>query len=254
MAIEALHKASLVHDDIEDDDDFRYGKPSLHREYGVGPALNVGDYLIGLGYKLIASQADELGADCVADILANLSAAHIQLCRGQGAELMWQRSGRHLHPIDALSIYAMKTAPAFETALFAGLRAANAAVELDVLRRYTNCVGEAYQILNDLDGWRRQQQNKVVLGQDAIAGRPTILHAFALQAGGGKRLAALAAVRSTDELVDGVKALYDEFGAFDRAEELLEKLKIRARSIADEIDNLDLRELLRFIIAVALKS
>ena len=52
LAIEAFHKASLVHDDIEDDDPFRYGRETLHRQHGVGTAINVGDYLIGLGYRL----------------------------------------------------------------------------------------------------------------------------------------------------------------------------------------------------------
>ena len=57
LAIEALHKASLVHDDIEDDDAFRYGVETLHRRYGIPVAINVGDYLIGLGYRLIAARA-----------------------------------------------------------------------------------------------------------------------------------------------------------------------------------------------------
>ena len=44
VAIEAFHKASLVHDDIEDDDAFRYGVETLHRTHGTGVAINVGDY------------------------------------------------------------------------------------------------------------------------------------------------------------------------------------------------------------------
>ena len=87
LAIEALHKASLVHDDIEDDDEFRYGRPTLHRVHGTGQAINIGDYLIGLGYRLIAGKTSDLGADCTTDILARLSHAHLELCRGQGAEL-----------------------------------------------------------------------------------------------------------------------------------------------------------------------
>src|SRR5207253_6669281 len=50
LPIEAFHKASLVHDDIEDDDTFRYGRETLHRVHGVAAAINVGDYLLGLGY------------------------------------------------------------------------------------------------------------------------------------------------------------------------------------------------------------
>ncbi|HUV38416.1 MAG TPA: DUF116 domain-containing protein, partial [Planctomycetota bacterium] len=47
VAVEAIHKASLVHDDIEDDDAYRYGRQTLHRRWGIPTAINVGDYLVG---------------------------------------------------------------------------------------------------------------------------------------------------------------------------------------------------------------
>src|SRR5258707_880904 len=53
IAVECFHKASLIHDDIEDNDAFRYGEKTLHEQYGVALALNVGDLLIGEGYRLI---------------------------------------------------------------------------------------------------------------------------------------------------------------------------------------------------------
>ena len=90
LAIEAFHKASLVHDDIEDDDTFRYGRETLHRQHGVSTAINVGDYLIGLGYRLVSRERKELGGDCAADILDRLADAHLKLSEGQGAELLWR--------------------------------------------------------------------------------------------------------------------------------------------------------------------
>ncbi|HUG44459.1 MAG TPA: DUF116 domain-containing protein, partial [Acidobacteriota bacterium] len=54
VAVECFHKASLVHDDIEDQDSLRYGRATLHEEHGVPVALNVGDLLVGEGYRLIA--------------------------------------------------------------------------------------------------------------------------------------------------------------------------------------------------------
>ena len=59
LAVECFHKASLIHDDIEDDDDLRYGQLTLHEEYGVPVALNVGDFLLGEGYRLIAESGLE---------------------------------------------------------------------------------------------------------------------------------------------------------------------------------------------------
>jgi len=55
VAVECFHKASLIHDDIEDNDALRYGEKTLHEEYGVAIALNVGDLLIGEGYRLIGA-------------------------------------------------------------------------------------------------------------------------------------------------------------------------------------------------------
>ena len=47
VAVECFHKASLIHDDIEDEDDQRYGEQTLHASHGVAVALNVGDLLVG---------------------------------------------------------------------------------------------------------------------------------------------------------------------------------------------------------------
>ena len=46
LSIETFHKAPLVHDDIEDDDQFRYGDETLHRRYGIPTAINVGPEVV----------------------------------------------------------------------------------------------------------------------------------------------------------------------------------------------------------------
>jgi geranylgeranyl pyrophosphate synthase len=247
VAIEVLHKASLVHDDIEDDDPFRYGRPTLHREHGVGPAINTGDYLIGLGYRLIAEQKDALGADCIADILAHLAAAHLELSRGQGAELLW-RPAEPLRPIDVLAVYARKTAPAFETALFAGLRAAGAPIDRAALKRFAVYVGEAYQVLNDLDDWQTDDGNKVAAARDVLSERPTLLRAFAVEAGGADQLADAAGDPAR------LRSIYDDLAVFDKAEALVDKLRDRAADLADQATDLALRDLLRFLVRTVLPT
>ena len=63
--------------------------------------------------------------EAVSDILDCLADAHTKLSEGQGAELLWRDSrDKRLKPIDALKIYALKTAPAFEAAILAGIRLA----------------------------------------------------------------------------------------------------------------------------------
>ena len=256
LAIEVLHKASLVHDDIEDEDLFRYGEPALHRRLGVGPALNVGDFLVGLGYRLLAGQSGELGAECVAAILSRLAAAHLELCRGQGAELLWKsRPGPGPSPRDVLAIYALKTAPAFEVALAAGLLAAGLTVDEKVLRRFCTYVGQGYQVLNDLEDWEEDADNKVTAGQDALSARPTLLRAFSLEAGGAEAAARLAAATEAccpERMVAAVRATYQELGVFDKAERLLERLRARALAQADEVQPEALASLMRFLARVIL--
>ncbi len=154
-----------------------------------------------------------------------------------------------------MSIYALKTAPAFETSLYAGLRLADASIDVKVLKRFCTLLGEGYQLLNDLDNWRDDDHNALVLGRDAIAGRPTILKAFALEAGGGDRLATLAASASGSgdhAHVSRIKELYIELGVFEKAEELLAKLRSHADAVAGEMKDPVLANLLRFLLGIVL--
>ncbi len=212
MSIETFHKASLVHDDIEDDDDFRYGDGTLHRKYGIPTAINVGDYLIGHGYRLISRETPQIGAEAAADILDRMADAHLKLSEGQGAELLWRDSlNKQLAPLDALKIYALKTAPAFEAALYTGARLAVVGhvsnvpgkqdacptdarspdapgvsqADFSALRepisQFARHLGVAFQILNDLNDWRGDTHNKLSAGGDVLGGRPTVLWALALE-------------------------------------------------------------------------
>jgi geranylgeranyl pyrophosphate synthase len=254
LAIEAFHKASLVHDDIEDDDSYRYGRQTLHRQHGVPTAINVGDYLIGLGYRLVARHRKDLGGDCAADILNRLSEAHIRLSEGQGAELLWRGAAdQTLTPIDALKIYALKTAPAFEAALYCGIRLAGPAdAHEKMIAEFSKNIGIAFQILNDLKDWRGDEDNKLVAGQDVLAARPTLLLALALEglppAERAELLALLRAKTTSQSLgLARIHRLYQKAGVFEKADRLVEKYRSRAEAIADDASPTELRELLYYL-------
>lgn len=257
LAIEAFHKASLVHDDIEDDDTFRYGRTTLHRQYGVGTAINVGDYLIGLGYRLVSRDRKELGGDCAADILDKLSDAHLKLSEGQGAELLWRDAvDKTLTALDALKIYALKTAPAFEAALYAGLRLAGPAEPYEkTVADFSKNLGVAFQILNDLKDWNGDDDNKLIAGQDVLAARPTLLLALALEGSTpAEREELLALLQRDDEkaaalaTLERVRHLFTKAHVFDKAEKLVEKYRARAETLADDVQPSELRELLYYLV------
>lgn len=258
MSIEAFHKASLVHDDIEDDDQYRYGRRTLHREHGLGTAINVGDYLIGLGYRLINSARADIGAEAAAEITEKMAAAHVKLCDGQGAEMAWQSSpDLHLTPLDALQIYALKTAPAFEAALYAGLRMAGPAAHYaETVTQFCRQVGVGFQILNDLKDWRGDENNKLIAGQDALALRPTLLLALALQAADPDQRRTLHSLITSDEApalrLSRLRRLFHDCDVFTKAEALVEKSRTRAEALADEVQPDPLRQLLYFLVDTVL--
>lgn len=260
MAMEAFHKASLVHDDIEDNDEFRYGHQTLHRKHGVSTAINVGDYLLGLGYRMIANEAGNLPSEAVAAVLKKLSEAHVKLSEGQGAELLWRDEDRKdfsLQPIEALKIYALKTAPAFEAALFAGLRLAGPTDQYDeMIVTFSRHLGVAFQILNDLKDWSTDLQNKRIIGQDALAMRPTLLLALAMESASPEQrtelLGLIAGDVKNERSVQRVGKIYESCQVFEKAQALIDKYRQRAEAIADEVEPEKLRELLYFLVDTAL--
>jgi geranylgeranyl pyrophosphate synthase len=266
LAVEAFHKASLVHDDIEDDDTFRYGRTTLHRQYGVGTAINIGDYLLGLGYRLVARERKELSGDCTADILNKLAEAHLKLSEGQGAELLWRDAlDKSLTALDALKIYALKTAPAFEAALFCGLRLAGPADGHEkAVTEFSKNLGVAFQILNDLKDWEGDGDNKRPAGGDVLAARPTLLLALALEGlPAAEREELLRLLRHEDntpqahalqpvgldaDILARVGRLFTQAQVFAKAEKLVEKFRAKAEGIADDVEPSELRELLYYLV------
>jgi geranylgeranyl pyrophosphate synthase len=173
VAVECFHKASLVHDDIEDGDLERYGERTLHAEHGVPVALNAGDLLLGEGYRLI-SELDRDGG-VVARMLAQAARGHVTLARGQGAELAWARAPRPLTSLEVLGIFREKTAPAFEVALRLGAALSGADEDVhEVLRAYSEALGIAYQIEDDLRDFDGDGDS-----HDLLDLRPSLLLAIA---------------------------------------------------------------------------
>ncbi len=263
ISIETFHKASLVHDDIQDDDAFRYGQPAVHKRFGNATAINIGDYLIGLGYRLLSGLIDDdrrFDPQMRVDVLDCLANAHVRLTEGQGAELIWRDAlDKALKPLDALKIYALKTAPAFEAALYSGIRlAGDASPYVEAIRTFSRNLGVGFQILNDLQDWNGDTANKVAAAGDVLGGRPTLLLALALESLPAESQAELLDIVSGRSDIEAsrriatVRRLYQQANVFETARKLIDKHQERAEAIADQINPEPLRRLFYFLIDTVL--
>ncbi|HAM71542.1 MAG TPA: polyprenyl synthetase [Verrucomicrobiales bacterium] len=248
IAVECFHKASLIHDDIEDGDAVRYGAKTLHEEHGLAVALNVGDLLIGEGYRLI-------GALKVSDaqkvrMLEVASHGQRVLCRGQGAELSWMRQPHPMPPVQVMDIFRQKTAPAFEVALkvgalYGGLEAYEEVEE--VLKVYSDALGVAYQIRDDLTDLGVSGETNDIAGL-----RPSLLLAIAHERAKGEVRDLTAAIWNR-QFPPGItpahiEQLYIELKADERARTLLETYKEEAIRCLRDLENASLKGLLRRLV------
>lgn len=246
LAVECFHKASLIHDDIEDHDEFRYGQKTMHEQHGVPIALNVGDLLLGHGYRLISSC--DAPPQAKADMLAVASRGHCELCAGQGIELDWMAKPGPLSVEQVVEIFRRKTAPAFDVALNLGAIYAGAGGEVwRVLSLYSTALGVAYQIRDDLDDFAEG-------GSDMPAMRPSILLAIAFERGDASAREAIASAwmgadGSPEDRTAQLRRRLVELGAPGEAQTLLEYYKNQAVEALGPLQNARLKTLLVRIVS-----
>jgi geranylgeranyl pyrophosphate synthase len=244
VAVECFHKASLIHDDIEDGDQTRYGERTLHAEHGVPVALNVGDLLIGEGYRLLA--ACQASAEIKAEMIRVAAEGQRELCRGQGAELVWAREPKPLTPLQVVEIFQSKTAPAFEVALRMGALYSGAHEDCaEVLGKYSRALGIAYQIRDDLADLGVESESNDIDGQ-----RPSLLLAVARDRAKSEEREYLEQLWRREITPDParVETLYKELKADERCENLLESYKEEAVRSLVALENPSLKGLLRRVV------
>lgn len=167
VAVELLHCASLVHDDLPCFDNAlqRRGQPSVHAAYGERLAVLAGDALIVLGYQVLG-QAAGAWPQRLRGLLATLSAG-VGLPAGIAAGQAWECESR----VDLKAYQRAKTGALFAAAAMLGAQSAGA--EPAPWQPLGEALGEAYQVADDiLDVVADPLQLGKPVGQDHALGRP----------------------------------------------------------------------------------
>ncbi len=167
-AIELLHCASLVHDDLPcfDDADMRRGRPTVHRAFGEPLAVLAGDALIVLAFQTLASGVAAAPAR-LAPLIATIARA-VGVPGGIAAGQAWECE----RTVDLARYQRQKTGALFAAATVAG--AASAGVAAEPWRALGEWLGEAYQVADDI---RDSTGDATALGKptgrDLALGRPS---------------------------------------------------------------------------------
>jgi geranylgeranyl diphosphate synthase type II len=152
-AVELLHTAFLVHDDVEDDSPLRRGSPAVHRRVGPARAINAGDALAVLGTTALQDNERLLGPRLASRVWAEFAFMARQTVDGQARELDWVHDGHlDLTPEDYLDLVMQKTCW-YTTVLplrVGALVGAGEAAPLVALLRFGFFLGAAFQIRDDL--------------------------------------------------------------------------------------------------------
>jgi len=152
-ALEILHNAFLVHDDVEDDSDERRGHPTIHVLYGVPIAVNVGDALALSSLRPLFVNRFLLGPDLAFRILEEVETMARQSIEGQAIELGWRRDNAiALTDEDYLHMVLKKTCVYTTIYPFriGALIGTHGRVDVDAFTRFLFFVGAAFQIQDDL--------------------------------------------------------------------------------------------------------
>jgi len=173
-AIEMIHNATLIHDDINDRGDLRRGAQAAYKKYSIGKSIVAGDFLFALGYRLIGSASPE-----VVNYIVNASAA-------MGAGEFDQKEFEHdieVSEKDYINIIEGKTARLIECGAKIGAFLAGADAEtIQKVGEFAFQTGIAFQIVDDiLDVAGEENSTGKRIGSDIMEGKPTLPTIYAMQ-------------------------------------------------------------------------
>lgn len=207
-ALEFIHAATLLHDDVVDDSGHRRGRATANSIWGNSNSVLGGDFLYSRAFQLLA------GLDCPA-IIRLMADTTNQIAEGEIKQAQY-RPGDQPDEREYLQIIHKKTAILFSAAAASGaMLAAAAEGDVQALAGFGSALGMAYQIqddLLDLEGDpARMGKNP---GDDLAAGRPSLPLIYAMQK---NRAAMQQAISGPSPQLSAVRQLVRDAGGLDRA-------------------------------------
>jgi len=236
---EVIHNGTLAVDDVEDESEFRRGKPCIHRIYGVDIAINMGNTMYY--YPMLVLDWINLPRDKKLAIFEEYIRMMLKLSFGQAMDIAWHRG--LVEEIDENQYLQMTL---FKTGALAGFAAKVAAIMADVeeeraekLRRFAELIAVAFQIQDDiLNIVGEEEKYGKEIGGDITEGKRTLMVIHALRnlpEAEAKRLKEILNMKTADkELIAEAIDLLKKAGSVDYAKDISKKLAEQAVKVLRE--------------------
>ena len=184
-AIEFVHVYSLIHDDLPamDNDDFRRGKPSCHKQFGEAAAILAGDALLTYAFEVLSHPGVHADANVRCELIRSVaSAAGVRgMVGGQMMDL--DAENQEMSTEEVIRLQRLKTGEMFAVSCEAGAILGKAPDALrSRLQRYAHDIGLAFQITDDLldvEGTREETGKGV--GKDKKKGKATLVSVMGVE-------------------------------------------------------------------------
>jgi geranylgeranyl diphosphate synthase, type II len=244
VAIELLHNAFLIHDDVADGSEMRRGRPTLVAEHGMAAALNAGDGLAIVASQVLRRATRRLDRDLADLVMGEFDTMAMRTLEGQATEIGWQLDNvEDLGPEDYLELIMHKTCwyTTIHPLRIGAMVGSGGTVELGPFVRFGFHFGAAFQIRDDLLNLVGDEQTygKEILG-DLYEGKRTLtlVHLMASAQGADRVLVRDYLRRSRSErsvdLVRAIRGLMDDYGSITFTREYAEGILLVAEEYFEQ--------------------
>jgi geranylgeranyl diphosphate synthase type II len=222
VAIELMHNALLIHDDIEDESEQRRDRPTLHAQHGIPLALNAGDALTLLSIRPLFDNFVRIGPRLALSVVRETERMAWESAEGQAMELGWRRDNRNdLTDADYLTMVLKKTCwlASIHPSRVGAMIGTRDSIDLAPFIRFGFFLGAAFQIQDDLMNLVPDDAYGKEANGDIFEGKRTLMLNHVYRMSGvpqRQRLSELLdparAVR-TEEHIAWIRGLMEEFGS-----------------------------------------
>lgn len=231
LALELLHTASLVHDDVVDESDRRRGQASVNALMNNQVAVLVGDFILSRALHHSAATGDARIVDIVALLGQTLADGELLQLHNIDSDKLEEK--------DYYAVIRRKTASLFATAAQLGVMAAGGTEEdAERMRRFGHLVGTCFQLRDDIFDYDTTLDVGKPAGNDMKEGKLTLPVIHAVNKSGDKEMLAKAlAVRSGEATEEDIAALVQftkEQGGLDYARWAMDEFRMMADGLIDE--------------------